>query len=311
MSNDSNALVKKEENLPISSTVGVFSSILCFEDAQRMAKPLATSQLVPTAYRNRIDDCLIALEIAQRIGASPLGVLQNLYIVHGKPAWSSQFLIACINASGKFSPVRYKMTGTKGKPTYGCIAWAKDIAGEVLESPEVTLAMAEAEGWSTKAGSKWKAMPELMLRYRAATLFARLYAPELTMGIRSADEVIDISPVVTEPSSRFESAPEPAPQVADEIEDEIPMDFPTPPDAEVEPEAPQPPKRQLLTRRPPVLDTTGFELDLHTWLSDHNAGVSGEQIKAICGRDNVPFDSNLFENDAQTLKSLVKTIKGQ
>lgn len=308
--NSNNALVKKEENLPISSTVGVFSSILCFEDAQRMAKPLATSQLVPTAYRNRIDDCLIALEIAQRIGASPLGVLQNLYIVHGKPAWSSQFLIACINASGKFSPVRYKMTGTKGKPTYGCIAWAKDIAGEVLESPEVTLAMAEAEGWSTKAGSKWKAMPELMLRYRAATLFARLYAPELTMGIRSADEVIDISPVVTEPSSRFESAPEPAPQVADEIEDEIPMDFPTPPDAEVEPEAPQPPKRQLLTRRPPVLDTTGFELDLHTWLIDNAGGISTEQIKAKCDRDNVPFDSGLFTNDAEILKSFVQTILG-
>lgn len=217
---------------------GVFSTIDSFEAAQRMAKPLATSQLIPTAYRNRIDDCLIALEIAQRIGASPLGVLQNLYIVHGKPAWSSQFLIACINASGKFSPLRYKMTGEKGKQTFGCIAWSKDMDGEVLESPEVTMAMAVAEGWSTKSGSKWKAMPELMLRYRAATLFARLYAPELTMGIRSTDEVIDVSPVVAEPASRFERAPVDAVEAESqaEVEDDIPFEHPEKPTKQEEKE---------------------------------------------------------------------------
>lgn len=53
-----------------------------------------------------------------------------------------------------------------------------------------------------KDGSKWKTMPDLMLRYRAATLFARTYAPELTMGMHTVEEEQDIivsaSPVVTE-----------------------------------------------------------------------------------------------------------------
>lgn len=308
--NSNNAFVKVEDNLPQISMGGVFSNIKSFEDAQRMAKILASSQLIPKSYQGRIDDCCIALEMAQRIGASPMAVLQNLYIVYGKPAWSSQFLISAINACGKFTPLRYKMTGEKGKPSYGCIAWTVDRYGETLEGPEVTIAMADAEGWTTKNGSKWKNMPELMLRYRAATFFSRLYCPELMMGLSTQDEIIDVSPVVTEArQSRFERAPDP--QAADEIEDEIPMDFPTQPDAEVEPEIPQPPKRQLLTRRPPNYETTGFELNLHTWLIDQDAGVSGEQIKAICNRGNVPFDSNLFENDAELLKSLVKTIKGQ
>lgn len=202
----------------------IFMSISAFEDAQRMVKPLATSDLVPDTFKNRIGNCLIALEAAQRIGASPLQVMQNLYIVHGKPAWSSQFLIACVNASRKFSPLRYKMTGTKGADDYGCIAWAKDLNdGEILESPEITIGTAKKEGWFTKNGSKWQTMPELMLRYRTATLFARLYAPELTMGIQTDDEVqdiIDVSPVVTEARpSKFERKAEPEKAAAPEPSD--------------------------------------------------------------------------------------------
>ena len=171
-----------------------FGSIQHFESAQRMAKALCSSSIVPETYRGegKIGDCIIALEIANRIGATVLAVMQNLYIVHGRPAWSSQFLISCVNASHKFSPLRYKMTGTRGKDDWGCIAWASDRSGEVLESPEVTLQMSKEEGWYGRNGSKWKTMPELMLRYRAATLFTRLYCPEITMGIKTEDEVIDI-----------------------------------------------------------------------------------------------------------------------
>jgi hypothetical protein len=212
-------LQKNENNTPAVRQQfkpgDVFMSIEAFEAAQRMVAPLAKSDLVPQSFQGKIGNCLIALEMAQRIGASPLAVMQNMYIVHGKPAWSSQFLVACINASGKFSPLRYKMTGKKGTDTYGCIAWAVDTSGEKLESPEVTIGMAKAEGWMTKNGSKWQTMPELMLRYRTATLFARLYAPELTMGIQTDDEirdVIDVAPVVTEARpSRFEAPAEPAP----------------------------------------------------------------------------------------------------
>jgi hypothetical protein len=172
---------------------GAFSGVKQFAAAQRMAQLLAASELVPKAMRN-VPDCVIALEMASRIGASPLAVLQNTYIVHGKPSWSSQFLISCINASGRFSPLRYRFTGEVGKDSWGCVAWAKDHDGEVLESPEVTIAMAKAEGWHGKNGSKWKTMPQLMLCYRAATFFARLYAPELTMGIKTQEEVVDIDP---------------------------------------------------------------------------------------------------------------------
>lgn len=189
-------LVKTEKTqAPETALVefSAFGNIQCFADAQRMAKALCSSSIVPANYQGEANmgNCVIALEISNRIGASVLAVMQNLYVVHGKPGWSSQFLISCINASRKFTPLRYKMTGEKGKDSWGCIAWATDKTGEVLESPEVTIEMAKAEGWYGKNGSKWKTMPELMLRYRTATFFARLYAPELTMGIQTAEELTD------------------------------------------------------------------------------------------------------------------------
>jgi hypothetical protein len=51
--------------------------------------------------------------------------------------------------------------------------------------------MAVREGWYTKSDSKWKTMPEVMLRYRAAAFFGRLYAPEIMLGMHSSEEVVD------------------------------------------------------------------------------------------------------------------------
>lgn len=194
-----------EDLVKVNKELSVFSDSTNFEMAQRAAKLLSSSKLVPTNYQNNIPDCLIALEMANRIGTSPLMVMQNLYIVHGKPGWSSQFLISALNASGKFTSLRYEMSGKDDD--YGCVAIANDGSGNKLDSPRVTISMAKKEGWFGKAGSKWQSMPELMLRYRAATLFVRLYAPELTMGFKCEDELIDITPVKEEKVSKFEERP--------------------------------------------------------------------------------------------------------
>lgn len=168
----------------------VFSTAQSFESAQRMATALSKSNLVPKEYVGNMPNALVALEVAQRIGASPLMVMQNLYIVHGRPSWSSQFIIAAINSCGRFKPLRFDITGEGDDRT--CIAWTEDNSGYRLESPPVSIAMAKKEGWYSKNGSKWQTMPELMLRYRSASFFGRLYAPDVLMGMYSDDEVRDM-----------------------------------------------------------------------------------------------------------------------
>lgn len=193
----------QEEMLPVYRAG--FGDSASFDLLQRQAKLLAASALVPKEFQGNIPNCVIGLEMANRIGASPLAVLQNLYIVHGRPSWSSQFIISCINASGRFTSLAFELSGEGDKRQ--CVAWATDLAtGARLESPPVSIDMAKKEGWFSKNGSKWQTMPELMLRYRGATLFGRLYAPEILMGMRSYEEVLDVGAAVED---RIVVEPEP------------------------------------------------------------------------------------------------------
>ena len=174
-----------ENKTELTETAAPLSS---FEMAQRQAKALSASDLVPQQYKNNVANTLVALEIANRIGASPLMVMQNLNIIHGRPSWGSSFIIAAINGSGKFTALRFVGDLSKGIKA----VCQEKATGELLEGPTVTMDMAKAEGWLDKADSKWKTMPELMMRYRAAAFFGRLYAPEITMGMHSTEEVVDI-----------------------------------------------------------------------------------------------------------------------
>jgi hypothetical protein len=169
-----------------------FNSLRSFELLQRAAKALSAASLIPDNYRGNLPNCIIALEIAQRIGASPLLIMQNLYIVYGRPAWSAKFLIACFNQCGRFSSVRYIWSGTRGKDDWGCQAWSiEKSTGEKIFGPTITLELAKAEGWYGRKDSKWKTMPEKMFMYRSAAWMIDTHAPELSMGIRPEDEVRD------------------------------------------------------------------------------------------------------------------------
>ena len=195
-----------------ATALSVFSSQDNFELAQRAGKMLAASDLVPQQFRGNVANCVIALNIASRIGADPFAVLQSLYIVHGRPAWSSQFLIAMVNASGRYTPLQFRMTGDGDDLT--CVAHAKDKdTGEAVEGPPVSIQMAKDEGWATKSGSKWVHMAPLMLRYRAGAFFARLYAPDLCLGMRTMEEEVDIRESQPAPSKGiFPTRPKPKPK---------------------------------------------------------------------------------------------------
>lgn len=186
------ALVPVASSDQAKGSIDAFASEGNFAAAQRMAKGLASSTLVPEAYRNNIPNVLIAMELSTRIGASVVAVMQNLDIIHGRPSWRASFLIATVNASGRFTPLRFRWEGKPGTDAWGCRAVAKDReSGEECLGSLITLALARAEGWAAKNGSKWKTMPEQMLMYRAASFWTRVYSPEKTLGMHTTDEMED------------------------------------------------------------------------------------------------------------------------
>lgn len=233
------AALKQSENYAVG-----MNDLRGFELMQRQARLLSGSTLVPAQYRefiekkkgdkteweqnpSAISNCVVALNMAMRMGADPLMVMQNLYVVEGRPSWSSQWIIAAINGCGRFSPLRFDMedlgeqdveysvsewkfdevarkntrVNRKEKAkirNLKCVAWATEKeTGSRIDSPAVTIEMAVKEGWYGKNGSKWQTMPEVMLRYRTASFFGKLYAPELLMGLQTVEEsqdIIDLNP---------------------------------------------------------------------------------------------------------------------
>lgn len=178
-----------------------FQSAEGFELLQRQAKMFCGSSLVPQQFQGEqnFGNAIIALEMAQRMNASPLMVMQNLYIVYGNPGWSSKFLIATFNQCGRFEAIKYKETGKKGTDSQGVIAYTREKGSdEIIQGPEVTILIAKQEGWYDKKGSKWKTMPDQMLRYRAAAWLIRTTAPEISMGLQTTDEIIDVEGKVSD-----------------------------------------------------------------------------------------------------------------
>lgn len=170
-----------------------FNDLQGFELMQRQCKALAASTLVPQQFQGNLPNCLIALEMAQRIGASPLMVMQNLYVVHGRPGWSAKFLIASFNQCGRFSAIRFEWSGARDTDNWGCKAYATELSsGEKIVGPLITIALAKKEGWHQKSGSKWQTIPELMLMYRSAAWMVNTHAPEISMGLNTAEELGDV-----------------------------------------------------------------------------------------------------------------------
>jgi len=192
---------EKTEIAPAAPTkiqpAGSWAVFNTLDEAWRYADCLSKSQFVPKDYQGKINDCMIAIEMAERMNIAPLMFLQNSYIVHGRPGMESKLVISLINQSGLFSdPLDYETVGVNPEDEgYQCRAFAsRKSTGKILFGPWITWKLVKSEGWAGKSGSKWKTMPEIMFHYRAASWFANRHCPEVKMGIPTADELRDQAP---------------------------------------------------------------------------------------------------------------------
>lgn len=212
--------LERKPKLGDNATAMDFSTGENFALLQRVAGMLSDSDLVPAIYKGKMANCMIALNMAERLRADPLMVMQNLYIVQGKPGWSATFKIATFNQNGGFSKLRYEWKGEANTPEWGCRAWAiEKLTNERLDGPWITWKLANDEGWVNKSGSKWKTMPLKMFMYRAGAWFVDVYAPELSMGLPATEDledsgIIDLTPGADGYGYQEQPPPAPEPQKA-------------------------------------------------------------------------------------------------
>lgn len=198
MAENKNAQVTTQNQTQVSTnkvtdfSLGIFGTSDNFIMANQMAKALAQSTIVPKEYQGNVSNALIAIELATRLKTSPLMVMQHLYVVYGRPSWSAQYVIAMINGSGRYDmELQFDEQNDKAGKPYSCMCWTEKN-GRKVTGPTITMDLAKAEGWVAKNGSKWQTMPQIMLRYRAASFFGRMNCPDLMMGMYTREEVYEM-----------------------------------------------------------------------------------------------------------------------
>ena len=191
---------RNAEIIATTSEAPSFMSGPGFLLAQRIATALERASILPDAFRgaDNAGNRLIALGMASRLNCDPVLLMQNIDIIHGRPTMRAKFKLALFNTSGKYAPIRYELTGEADD--FGCMAYTSDRrTGERIDGPRITVGLAKAEGWATKPWSKWRTMPDLMLRYRAASWLIDTLDPGVSFGLPTDDEAHDIGPVAVAP----------------------------------------------------------------------------------------------------------------
>lgn len=162
-----------------------------FEQLWRVAEMFASSDLVPAHFQGKPGNCFIAAQLAFRFGMDPFMVMQNCYVVSGRPGFEGKFVIALINTSKLFQdPLEYTFGGEPLTDDWQVKVSAKrTTTGKVCETI-FRYTTVKLEGWTKNP--KWRSMPEQMMMYRGAAFFSRVFCPEVIMGMQTREELEDI-----------------------------------------------------------------------------------------------------------------------
>lgn len=165
-----------------------------FGALEAFAGNIASCSLIPQHYQGKPSDCIYAYIRAKKLGFDMFSFMEATYVVHGKLGLSGQMFAALANKSGLFEHnVRYEIIGNESDiDNMACIAWTMWRGTEVRVEGYCSVKMAKDEGWWGKSGSKWPTLTRMMLQYRAVTFLVRLNCPEIAMGYKLVDEIIDV-----------------------------------------------------------------------------------------------------------------------
>lgn len=183
---------KENIDAPIKSNAEDSSPLEMYRGQFKVAQQYAKSDLVPSTFKDKPINVLIAMGLSEKTGIDLFTVMQNLNIIKGKIGWTGSFCKTLIERTGKYTDIEYIYVGEKGKDNFGCYVQAiEKNNGKLIKGTTVDMAMVKAEHWDTNP--KWKTMYEQMLGYRAASFFARLHCPEALSGIYTSEENEDIT----------------------------------------------------------------------------------------------------------------------
>lgn len=153
-----------------------------FSDLMTMAKYLANSQLVPSAYRGKPDDVAAAVLAGAEVGVPPMSALRNIFMVDGKPSFSAALTSGIVLQHPDCVYFRL-VESTDKKATYETLR----VGMEEPVTMSFTMEQAEQAGLTGK--KNWKMYPAAMLRARCEVALGRVVYPDRLAGIYLPEEL--------------------------------------------------------------------------------------------------------------------------
>ena len=141
-----------------------------------MARLMADSTLLPRAYQKQPANLLFAFELADSIGIPRINALTSIHVIDGKPTASADLIAALVRRAG------HKLR-VEGDDTYAEATIIRADDPEYVPTPiRWDAAKAKRAGkWGSKG--PWSQYPAAMLRSRAITEAARMWASDALYGV--------------------------------------------------------------------------------------------------------------------------------
>lgn len=159
--------------------------------ANLMASGLCT---VPKHLQKAEGDCFAIAMQAMQWGMNPFSVAQKTHLVNGTLGYEAQLVNAVISSSkaivGRF---KYEYSGdwSRANAPDAAVRAGAVINGEDQVTWGEWLYIANV---TTKNSPLWKTAPKQQSAYLAVKYWARIYCPEVIMGVYSHDELEVITP---------------------------------------------------------------------------------------------------------------------
>lgn len=190
-----------------------------FGEAMELAKLMSAGLAVPPHLRGKPADCLAVLMQSARWGLDPFAVASKSYFVNDRMAYEAQLVIAVLNTSGVLKgrlDIQWERTETDLICT---------VTGTLKADTRPKQVQQGMSSIKVKNSPLWIAAPQQQLGYYTSRMWARLFAPEVLLGVYTVDEIQEMGvenareAVPAAPTRRRrvqqqrQSAPEPQPEV--------------------------------------------------------------------------------------------------
>ena len=188
------------------------------------ARVVSSGAMLPTQYRGKPADILIAMGLGRAMGLSPAESLYRIHVIQGRPTASAELIAANVRKAGHILRVRGDENSARA-----VIIRSDDPEFEF----ESVWDMERAKRLGLAGKDGWQKQPGTMMRWRAITEVARLACPEALYGVAYVAEEIGDLPRTETTTTRvsaddFLQTSAPTEPVADVTDAEVIEDEPQP-----------------------------------------------------------------------------------